>query len=153
MIEQLNDSSAPFLDRPAVERLFRIGRRQAIRILGYTNGYKVGKTFLVDRACLIQFLREIQDSGAVGQSVARKDRVAAAMNTASRFSEARKVQIRTSRDPSGPTDAGAAAVRLVHPGKIEICFASAEELLSHIVNLVTAATHDFPSFRRKYEGH
>jgi hypothetical protein len=37
----------PFLDRPTVEVLFGVRRRQAIHLLRRFGGYQVGKTFLV----------------------------------------------------------------------------------------------------------
>ena len=43
----------PFLDRPAIERLFGLRRRQSIALLRRLGGYQVGKTFLVDRAVLL----------------------------------------------------------------------------------------------------
>ena len=54
----------PILDRPAVEELFRVSRRQAIRLLGAAKGYQVGKTFIVDRQALIEYLESIEKSGA-----------------------------------------------------------------------------------------
>jgi hypothetical protein len=153
ILEQLNHPGAPpFLDRPAIERLFRISRRQAIRILGHTNGYQVGKTFLVDRAGLVHFLQEIRSSGAVGRSLARKDRIAAALNEAVRHAAARDVEIRPRPQSPSPTAESPTAVQLTGPGKIEIHFRNAEDLLAQIVDLVTAATTDFPSFRRMCEG-
>ena len=37
----------PFLDRPAIERLFGLRRRQSITLMHRLGGYQVGKTFLV----------------------------------------------------------------------------------------------------------
>ena len=46
----------PVLDRPAIEALFAVRRRQAIRLLGAAQGYQIGKTFVVERQALIDFL-------------------------------------------------------------------------------------------------
>ena len=57
MLQQLRSPAAPpFLDRPAIEQLFSIRRRQAIRVLAAASGYQVGKTFVVERQALIDFL-------------------------------------------------------------------------------------------------
>lgn len=48
----------PFLDRPAIERLFGLRRRQSIALMHRLGGYQVGKTFLVDRQTLLAFLED-----------------------------------------------------------------------------------------------
>jgi hypothetical protein len=48
----------PFLDRPAIERLFGLRRRQSITLMRRLGGYQVGKTFLVDRQALLVFLED-----------------------------------------------------------------------------------------------
>ena len=48
----------PFLDRPAVEQLFGLRRRQSITLMRRLGGYQVGKTFLVDRHALLAFLED-----------------------------------------------------------------------------------------------
>ena len=54
-------ASPPFLDRPAIEKLFGLRRRQAIRILTACGGYQVGKTFLISRDALLSYLEDIKD--------------------------------------------------------------------------------------------
>lgn len=150
IVEQLEDPAAPpFLDRSAVEKLFCVSRRQAIRILGGAQGYQVGKTFLVTRSSLLDYLRALQQSKSVTQSLARKERLASALNEAAQHLAARRVEIRARPDPdcSPPT-----SIRITSPGKLEIQFQTAEELLAQIVELITAASNDFAQFRRTYEG-
>ena len=49
----------PFLDRPAIERLFGLlRRRQSIALMRRMGGYQVGKTFLVDRQALLAYLAD-----------------------------------------------------------------------------------------------
>jgi hypothetical protein len=48
----------PFLDRPSIERLFGLRRRQSIALMHRLGGYQVGKTFLVDRQTLVEFLAD-----------------------------------------------------------------------------------------------
>ena len=143
----------PFLDRAAVEELFRISRRQAIRLLGTVGGYQIGKTFLVERHSLIGFLERLESSGAAPQARIRKDRVAAALNDVANYAAAQKVQVFPPPDVFGRRPAELpASIALVGPGKLQISYAGAEDLLVRIVELAAAATNDFAAFRRLYEG-
>jgi len=69
----LESEDAPlFLDRPAVERLFGLRRRQAIELLRRCGGYQVGKTFLVLRETMVQFLNEPVTAAKVAVCFAQK---------------------------------------------------------------------------------
>lgn len=153
ILSQLRAPGAPpFLDRPSIEKLFRVSRRQAIRLLGATNGYQVGKTFLVERHSVIEYLESLENSGAAPEARARKRSVANALNEVVNYSVAQQVQIRARPDllrypanlPSG--------IELVAPGKLQISYHGAEDLLAQLVELATAAANDFPGFRKLYEG-
>jgi hypothetical protein len=147
-------TAPPFLDRPAIEQLFGVSRRQAIRLMGGSNGYQIGKTFLVDRHSLVAFLENVEKSGAAPQARARKQRVLTALHEAANQTAARRIQIRTDL----PSDSGRdgaelpAAIELVAPGKLQITYSGAEDLLARIVELAASATNDFPAFRNRYEG-
>ena len=143
----------PLLDRPAVEELFAVRRRQAIRLLGAANGYQIGKTFVVDRQALIEYLEGVEKSGVAPEARARKQRVALAINEVANHLEAQRVQIQTSPDALRRRPAELpAAIDLVAPGKLQISFQGAEDLLAQIVELAAAAANDFPAFRKLYEG-
>jgi hypothetical protein len=154
ILGQLRSPGAPpFLDRPAIEQLFQVRRRQAIRLLGSMHGYQVGKTFLVDRASLIDFLDGLEKSGAAPEARARQSRVAVALNEVANYAAAQRVQIRTSPDVFRRRPANLpAAIEIVAPGKLQISYHGAEDLLSQIVELASAATNDFSGFRKLYEG-
>lgn len=152
ILSLLRTSSAPpLLDRPAVEQLFGVSRRQAIRILHLANGYQVGKTFIVEREALAQFLSKIQRTGAVREFRARKQRVVTALNEVANYVEAQRVEIRPRPKTLNqrPSDLPA-AVELVSPGKLQISYVDPEDLLARIAELAAAAANDFPTFRRLY---
>jgi len=154
ILRQLRTPGAPpFLDRPAMEALFAVRRRQAIRLLGAAQGYQVGKTFVVDRQALLDFLQAIEKSGAAPAARARKRRVAAALTEVANYAEAQRIEVRTSPDAlrRRPADLPA-AIDLIAPGKLQISFHGAEDLLAHLVELASAASNDFPAFRKLYEG-
>ncbi len=120
--------------------------------MGVFGGYQVGKAFLVDRRELMAALERISASGAVAASLARKQRVLAAVNEASRRAVAASTEIRTDpavfrrRPPELP-----AAIEIVAPGKVQISYHGAEDLLAQIVELASAAANDFPRFREMFE--
>ncbi len=154
ILEQLRSPGAPpFLDRPAIEQLFHLSRRQAIRLLGSSRGYQVGKTFLVERAVLIDFLDSHEKSGAAPEARARRRRVETALNEVANHAAAQRVQVHTAPDVMRrrPADLPS-AIELIAPGRLQISYTGAEDLLSQIVELAAAATNDFPGFRKVYEG-
>jgi hypothetical protein len=146
-------ASPPFLDRPAIEILFRLRRRQAIRILTACGGYQIGKTFLVSREALLSYLEEIQKAGSVDRLRQRKLRISAALNEVANHVAAQRTQIRTDPKLLGRHPAELpAAIALVAPGKIQISYHGATDLLAQIAELAAAATNDFPRFRQIFEG-
>jgi len=141
----------PFLDRPGMERLFQVSRRQAIRLMGYCGGYQVGKTFLADRKEVVAFLQRIIKSGGTNLAVGRKRRVLEALDEVERSRVAQKTKI--------PADVFvraqiklSTAIERVAPGKLQITYQGAEDLLTRIVELTTSASSDFPNFRKMVEG-
>ena len=154
ILDQLRSPGAPpFLDRSAVEALFRIRRRQAIRLLAAAQGYQVGKTFLVERPALVDFLKAREKSGAPPAARARRQRVAAALNEVANYAAAQRTQVPTRADVfrRQPADLPA-AIEVIAPGKLQISYHGAEDLLAQIVELAAAATNDFPAFRLRYAG-
>jgi hypothetical protein len=154
ILRQLKTSGMPpVLDRPAIEALFAVRRRQAIRLLGAANGYQIGKTFIVDRQALIDYLESLEKSGAAPEARARKRRVALAIHEVANYAEAQRVQVRIRPDAlqRRPDDLRT-PIDLVAPGKLQISFQGAEDLLAQIVELAAAAANDFTTFRKLYEG-
>ena len=141
--------SPPFLDRPAFERLFQVRRRQAIRLLAQCDGYQVGKTFLAGRESVIHFLESVKRSGASDASRGRRVRVGAAINEAANQLTARQTRVRARRDLGSALHP---AIALVEPGKVQISFDSAAELLTHLVELARFAANDFARFEQVVEG-
>ena len=153
ILQQLRSPAAPpFLDRQAIEALFSIRRRQAIRVLSAAGGYQAGRTFLVERPALIEFLEGLEGSGAAPEARTRKQRVAAVLNEVANFAAAQRVQIRTAPDVLRRQPVGLpASIERVAPGKLQISYRGAEDLLAKIVELAASATNDFPAFRSLYE--
>ncbi len=153
IVAQLHAPTAPpFLDRPAIESLFRLRRRQAIRLMGVCGGYQVGKTYLVDRASLLRFLEALTRSGVVGEAVDRRRRICEALDESANLVAARHTRIPVDavrRQQAADLPAG---IDLVGPGRIEIRYEGATDLLARIADLAAAAANDFPGFQKMVEG-
>lgn len=154
ILSRLGASGAPpLLDRAAVEQLFGVSRRQAIRILNAAKGYQVGKTFIVETQALAKFLDGIEQSGAGREVRARKQRIAATLNEVANYAEAQRVEIRPRSEAlTHPAPHAPSAFELIGPGKLQISYNDPEDLLARIVELASAAASDFPAFRRLYGG-
>lgn len=146
-------SSPPFLDRTSVERIFQVRRRQAIRLMQQWGGYQVGKTFLVDRKAVMQSLAHLLKTGCIDQVLQRKRRIVEAISEAENMAAARRARIRVdprvfeSRKLQLPS-----AIELVAPGKLQITYSGAEDLLARVAELAATATRNFPRFQEMVEG-
>lgn len=142
----------PILDRAAFEKLFQVRRRQAIRLMAFSGGYQIGRTFLIHRQSLIEFLEKVKETGIVEQVVRRKERILANINRVPRQALARETQITT--DPEVLSRRAGdlpEAILLLAPGQLQISFQNAADLLAQIVELASAAANDFPRFQSTFE--
>jgi len=152
IVAQLHSQAAPpFLDRPAIENLFRLRRRQAIRLMGSCGGYQVGKTYLVDRACLLRFLDELTRTGLVNEARARKRRICEVLDESANFVAAQRTRIPVDSVLQANPTGLPPGVERIGPGRIQISYAGATELLARIADLAAAAAHDFPEFQKTVE--
>ena len=141
ILQQLNAPGAPpFLDRPAIERLFGVRRRQAIELMGRLAGYQVGRTFLVERGAVVGFLGRPSLRGAADQAVARKRRVLEHLEEARRDWAARNIRI--------PVAAGGEERELpegveLRPGQLIVRFEQPLELLAKLFALSRVLARDF----------
>jgi hypothetical protein len=152
--EQLDSPDLPpLLDRPCIELLFGVKRRQAIRLLAALGGYQSGKTFLVRRDELARRLTELAKTRTAQLARARKVRMVEAMADAQRDLAVRLTEIQTGPDVENrhPQQIPA-TIRVASHGTLEIRFSNAEDLLAQVVELASAASNDFPAFRKIFEG-
>ena len=141
--------SPPFLDRSAFEQLFQVRRRQAIRLLVQCDGYQVGKTFLAGRESVISFLESVKQSGGAAAARGRRVRIGAAINEAVNHLAASQPRVQARPALGASLHPG---IEFPAPGKVQITFTDATDLLTRIVELATFATNDFARFRKVFEG-
>ena len=146
------DGCPPVLDRSAIESLFGVRRRQAIRLMGVSGGYQVGRTFLVHKHGLVSFLEGVTKTGVVERAIQRKGRILAELN-----GSPKQVPYGETRIPMAP---GALerrpsnlpkTIQVVAPGKLQISFRDTGDLLAQVVELTSAAVNDFPELQRMLE--
>jgi hypothetical protein len=139
------DDAPPFLDRAAIESLFRLSRRQAIRLLSVCGGYQVGRTFVVPRAALLDFIHARVGGDKVEFAVRRKARIIDQLNDGRRRAASERIALRAPSPfqivslPDG--------VRLL-PGLLEVQFDSPVQLLEKLFALAQAVHADFEAFDR-----
>lgn len=147
LAELEHPTAPPFLDRASVEQLFRVGRRQAIRLLSHAGGYQVGRTYLVKREQLASFLRQTNVSGAVSDAVTRKVRILDELEESRRIAAGRRVSIPVSRKDDPLLASLPPGIELA-PGKLYIQFDDPIELLQRLFLLSQALSNDFEGLQR-----
>jgi hypothetical protein len=117
------------------------------------GGYQVGKTFLVDRKAVIEFLACVLKTGCIDRVLERKRRIFEALSEVENAAAAQRVRICLdpmveSRKPQLP-----ASIERIAPGKLQITYEGAEDLLARVAELAATATKNFPRFQKMVEGN
>jgi hypothetical protein len=151
ILEVLESPNAPaLLDRPAVEALFRLRRRQAIQLLGRLGGYKVGKTFLVPREAAIRFLRDPRRWSAAALERGRFERVRVALGEARQELDQRRISIPARQETFRLEFSGLPAGIQFETGKLTVLFDNPAELLERLFALAQALGNDYDTFERSW---
>ena len=140
----------PFLDRPAVEVLFGLRRRQAIHLLRRFGGYQVGKTFLVPREAVARFLREPARWSAANAERGRFERVRSALGEARGQLEQRRIAIPARAETFRLEFSGLPAGIRFEPGRLTIAFETPAQLLERLFALAQALGNDYNTFERSW---
>ena len=140
----------PFLDRPTIEVLFGVRRRQAIQLLGRFGGYKVGRAFLVPREAVVGFLREPQRWRAAAEEKGRFERVANALGEARSELQQRRIPIPAQTETRQMEFAGLPPGIRLEPAQLTIQFQTPVELLEKLFALSQALTNDYETFERSW---
>ncbi len=150
-LEELRLFPAPVIDRAILEKVLRIERRTAIRILNRFGGFQSGKTFLIDREKLIARLEEISRGEDVTAERDRRARLSDELEKTRRLAPGRKVRIDTAADVRDRVLADLPAGIHLRPGELRIEFFGAEDLLRHLYELSQAMVNDFGRFQKAVE--
>jgi len=149
ILEALESPQAPpFLDRPAVEMLFGVRRRQAIQLLGHFGGYQVGKTFLVPREAVVGFLRDPRRRIAAELEKGRFERVSSALGKARQELHQRRIPIAVPPEVLRLEISGLPEGICLEAGRLTVRFEKPMDLLQKLFALSQALANDFEAFER-----
>jgi hypothetical protein len=139
----------PFVDRAAVEKLFRVRPRQANNLMRVLGGVRTGTAMWVARSELIARLDELaQPRGVAGAATQRKASVLEHLNALHANARPRRIPPPPPRAANASLPAGAS---IASPGEMTVRFSSAEDLLGIVLGLSQSAVKDFAGFARSLE--
>lgn len=150
ILAKLSAFETPFLDRPAIEALFGLRRRQAIHLLGRLGGYQVGKTYLVPREAVGEFLKDPDRWSASAGERGRFERVQRALGEARQESALRQIAIPAQTETLRIEFSGLPPGIRFEPGSLVVAFESPAELLSKLFALAQALGNDYDTFERSW---
>lgn len=144
-LQQLREVSAPVVDRAGLEKLLRVSRRDAIRLLHRFGGYQAGRTFLIGREDLIRALKGIQAGETFAYESRRRQRLVDDFEDVRRDLRARQVKLPVTATPASGASLPS-GMRITRPGVLEVEFTTGEDLLARLYKLVRIAGDDLESF-------
>jgi hypothetical protein len=147
IVALLETFDVPVVDRAIIERLFGLRRRRAIELLHRFGGYQAGRTFLVDRRLLIEYLRRLTDGEEFQRESQRKERLDHAVDQLRRHQAAARVKIPVQSDVFSRKLTDLSPGVTLGAGHLHIAFSGTEDLLGKLFELSQAASNDFDRFR------
>jgi hypothetical protein len=141
------ESGLTFLDRDAIERLFKIKRQRAVDLLNELGGYQVGNAFIVQSARVLKFLETLQRGLEWRNERLRRRRVREALLAAAADVDARRVTFKVERaQPRNIADMPDGVS--IGPTEIRIRFGSAEDAFKKLFALAQALKADWKTFEK-----
>ena len=138
--------STPVVDRACLEKLLHVSRRDAIRLLHRFGGYQAGRTFLVSCDTLRQSLEAVLGDESFQFESRRRQRLSDDLESTRRDLRSRQVKLPVASPPLIKESSLPAGIRLSRPGVLEVEFATANELLARLYELVQLAGLDLDGF-------
>jgi hypothetical protein len=124
-----------------------VRRRQAIALLHRFTGYQVGRTFVVSREAVIEFLETIVASGAIAEATAKKRSVLEFLGEARQALQLPSIPLPAAKLSEITFDGLPSGIRL-QTDQLTIHFASATDLLEKLFSLSQALANDFETLER-----
>ena len=153
IVEELQESPHPYIDRPAVELLLGVGRRRAQQLMAPCIRDRVGTNGLADRDALIAHLRRLAGGESASYEVRRRRRVAGVLE------RLRKERLeRPQLLVEAPVDVVSQRMEELPPGvhiergRITVEFGGPQEALEKLLALAMAISNDFEVFERSITG-
>jgi hypothetical protein len=147
---ELEHLDVPVVDRAGIERIFGLKRRRAIELLHQFGGYQAGRTFLLDRARLLEALKSLESREDYTAEKRRRERLRDVVEASREHLILTRVQIPVRAAAVRPSLDRLAPGVLLLPGILSIEFRHPIELLEKLYGLAQALTHDFEKFEGSY---
>ena len=149
---ELEHLDVPIVDRAGIARIFGLRRRRAIELMHQFGGYQAGRTFLVDRARLLEALQSLESQEDYAVEKRRRERLQDVVEASREhlISTRVRIPVRGAAARAG-LDRLAPGVLLL-PGMLSIEFRHPIELLEKLYELAQAISHDFDKFEELLPG-
>ena len=146
IVADLEILPAPVLDRPAVERMFRLRRRSAIDLMNRFGADAAGKSLVIDRQDLLLSLQAIAGTDVVVRESRRRHRIGDALDQAHRQRAGATVRIHVQPEVFGARLTALPAGVEIGRRALKIEYANGQELLQKLFELGQAIANDFEQF-------
>jgi CRP-like cAMP-binding protein len=143
LLECVTTHRAPYLDRTAVEQLFRVSPRQALRILHRMGAECVGGARVIARETLHARLLQLQQDKEIVFEHTRRENLRRTLEEFRSEARMRRIEI----PPVPAAQSLPEAIRL-EPGELRISFSSPVELLQQLLLLTEAISSDWEMFQK-----
>lgn len=142
----LEGLSEPLLDRAAIEQLFRVSPRRAMRLAHDMGARQVGHALVVEREDVLAFVTDRQLERVRVLERARRRHLRDAIEEAQRDLAARRVRITMPATGSASTLRELPSSVALGPNGLHVTFTDPQDLLRQLLLLSRAIAHDYPAF-------
>ena len=149
---ELEHIAVPIVDRVGIERIFGLKRRRAIELMHEFGGYQTGRTFLVDRARLLEALQSLESKEDYTAEKRRRERLGDVVEASREHLMSMRVLIPVRAAAARASLDRLAPGVLLLPGILTIEFRHPIELLEKLYGLAQAIAHDFEKFEGLLSG-
>jgi hypothetical protein len=149
---ELEHLDVPIVDRASIERIFGLKRRRAIELLHQFGGYQAGRTFLLDRARLLEALQSLESQEGYTAEKRRRERLRDVVEASREHLISTRVRIPVRAAAARASLDRLAPGVLLMPGMLSIEFRHPVELLEKLYGLAQAISHDFEKFEELLPG-
>ena len=135
---ELEHLDVPVVDRAGVEHIFGLKRRRAIELMHEFGGYLAGRTFLMDRARLLEAVQSLESGEDYTAEKRRRERLGDVVEASREHLILTQVQIPVRAAAIRPSLDRLAPGVLLMPGMLSIEFRHPIELLEKLYGLAQA---------------
>lgn len=148
---ELRSTENEYLDRQAVERLFRVRERRARQLMAGLPFLQIGNAFAINRQDLIDRVEATARGEAFQHEISRHARVTEHLETIRRQAAARRVRVPAAPDARDRMVHGLPPGIELRPGEVRIQFERAEDLAARLFELSQAMANDWLAFTHAVE--